>query len=93
MKQKIQKTVIKNHITCRMVEEFLMAYLDGELGLLSRLRFKFHILICSDCTNYMQEYQNTIALGTRLFNSPDEIAVNKVPDEILQAIVNVGKLR
>ena len=93
MKKINQKTVIKNHITCRMVEEFLMAYLDGESSFWTRLRFKFHLLMCSDCTNYMQEYQNTIALGTRLFNSPDEIAVNKVPDEILQAIVNVGKLR
>ncbi len=93
MEQLNQKTVIKDHITCRMVEEFLMAYLDQELSLWTRLRFKFHIVICSDCTNYMQEYQNTIALGTRVFNSPEELAVNKVPDEILQAIINVGKLR
>jgi predicted anti-sigma-YlaC factor YlaD len=91
VEQNTQKTVIKNHITCRMVEEFLMAYLDRELGLWTRLRFKFHLLICSDCTNYLQEYKNTIALGNRLFNSPDEIAVNKVPDEILQAIINVVK--
>jgi len=85
------KTVIKNHITCRMVEEFLMAYLDKELSFWTRLRFKLHLLICSDCTNYMQEYQNTIALGLRLFNSPDEVAVNLVPAEILQAIINVRK--
>ena len=91
MKQRNHKTVIKNHITCRMVEEFLMAYLDRELSFWTRLRFKLHLLICLDCTNYMQEYQNTIALGIRLFDSPDEVAVNKVPDEILRAIINVGK--
>ena len=85
------KTVIKEHLSCRKVEEFLMAYLDKELSFFTRLRFGFHILICSDCSRYMQEYKNTIALGKQLFNSPDEVATGKVPDEILNAIIIASK--
>jgi anti-sigma factor RsiW len=87
-----QKTIIKEHLTCRKVEEFLMAYLDHELSLFSRLRFKYHLMICSDCTNYMEEYKNSITLGKRVFESPDDIATGNVPDEILHAIMHVKKL-
>ena len=87
----MHKTAIKEHLTCRKVEEFLMAYLDKELSFWTRLRFNFHLLICSDCSSYLQEYKNTIALGKRLFNTPEEIAEGRVPEQILHAIIHVSK--
>lgn len=87
----MHKTKINEHLTCRKVEEFLMAYLDRELSLLTRLRFKFHLLICPDCTNYLREYKNAIALGKQLFDAPDEVATGKVPEQILHAIMHAGK--
>lgn len=91
MSRTIQKMTIKDHLTCRKVEEFLMAYLDQELSLITRLRFKFHLLICSDCSNYLEEYRNTIALGKHLFDEPDETATGKVPEQILHAIMHASK--
>ena len=91
MNQIMQKTTINEHITCRKVEEFLMAYLDKELSFWTRFRFHVHLLICSDCSNYLQEYKNTIALGKRLFDTSDEIASGKVPEQILHAIIHVSK--
>jgi anti-sigma factor RsiW len=84
----MHKTVIKEHLSCRKVEEFLMAYLDRELSLWTRVRFRFHLMICSDCSNYLQEYKNTIILGKNLFETPDASATGKVPDQILEAIIN-----
>ena len=88
----MHRTVIKESLTCHKVEQFLMAYLDRELSFLTRLRFRIHLLMCSDCSNYMQEYKNTIALGKQLFKTPDELAKGKVPDQILQAIIDVSKV-
>lgn len=88
----MSKTVIKEHLTCRKVEEFLMAYLERELSLWTRFRFHFHLLICSDCSNYLREYKNTIALGKQLFDDPDEVATGKVPEQILHAIMSASKI-
>ncbi len=91
MSQTVQKSSINEFLSCRKVEEFLMAYLEGELSLWSRLRFKFHLLICSDCSNYFEEYKNTLVLGKQLFDNPDETASGKVPEEILYAIISASK--
>ncbi len=88
MKYSMHKIDIKEQLTCRKVEEFLMAYLDKELGFWSRVRFRLHLLICSDCKNYIQEYKNTIKLGKQLFELPDVPAAGNVPDQILEAIIN-----
>ncbi len=84
----MHKTIIKEHLSCRKVEEFLMAYLDRELSLWTRVRFRFHLLICPTCTNYLQDYRKTINLGKSLFETPDVSAKGKVPDQILAAIIN-----
>ncbi len=83
-----KKTAIKEHLSCRKVEEFLMAYLDGELSLWSRVRFRFHLMICPSCTNYLEDYKNTVELGKHWFETLDEPATGKVPDQILNAIIN-----
>ncbi len=84
----MHKTKIKEHLSCRKVEEFLMAYLDKELSIWTRVRFRFHLMICPSCTNYLQDYNKTIKLGKSLFESPDVSATGKVPDRILEAIIN-----
>lgn len=87
----MHKTEINEHLTCRKVEEFLMAYLDKELSLWAHLRFRFHLLICGNCTKYLQDYKKTIELGQQLFTTPDAVATGKVPDEILHAILSASK--
>ena len=88
----MNKINIKTRLTCRKVEEFLMNYIDKELSVLSRLRFQYHLAICSDCRNYLYEYENAVTLGKSVFSDPDELAAGKVPDEILHAIVDASKV-
>lgn len=87
----MNKTNINESLSCRKVEEFLMAYIDRELSIRSRLRFKFHLAICSDCRNYLQEYKNTVALGRSLFEKPDESATGKIPDDVVNAILKASR--
>jgi predicted anti-sigma-YlaC factor YlaD len=89
---KMNKTNIDEFLSCRKVEEFLMTYIDRELNIRSRLRFQFHLAMCSDCRNYFQEYKNSVALGKQVFSKPDELAAGKVPDEILHAIIDASRL-
>lgn len=84
----MNKTVIKEHLSCQKVEEFLMAYIDNELSLWTWLRFRFHLMICPSCTNYLEDYRKTIKLGKRLFEKQDAPAKGQVPDAILNAIIN-----
>ena len=78
-------------LTCRQVEEFLMDYLENRLSLWTRLQFRVHIFMCPNCTKYIQEYKNTIALEKKVFQNPDEEAIGNVPDDILQAIMNLKR--
>jgi anti-sigma factor RsiW len=91
MKREMLKTVIKCTMTCACIEEFLNDYIEGRLDFWTRIMFKFHLLMCPDCSKYMQEYKNTIALGKKIFENPDDEAAGKVPDEILNAIVSLTK--
>ena len=86
----MNKTMITSRLTCQRVEEFLMAYVDKELDTVSRLRFQFHLAICSNCRNYLNEYQNAVFLGKKVFSNPEELAAGNVPDEILQAILDAS---
>ena len=92
MKRKMLKTVIKCSMTCRHVENFLMDYLEGRLSFWTRVRFKFHLLMCPDCSKYMQEYINAVALGKQVFENLDDEADGNVPDEFLQAIIKVRRI-
>lgn len=87
----MNKKNINEYLSCRKVEEFLMAYIDKELNLLSRLRFQFHLALCSDCRSYLQEYRNTVVLGKKVFIKPDDLAIGIVPDEVLDAILDAMK--
>ena len=78
-------------LTCRQVEEFLMDYLENRLGFWTTLQFRAHIFMCPNCSKYIQEYKNTIALEKKIFQNPDEEAIGNVPDDILQAIMNVKR--
>ncbi|GJM04650.1 MAG: hypothetical protein DHS20C09_06410 [marine bacterium B5-7] len=83
------KKVMHASLTCRQVEEFLMDYLESRLGFWMTLQFRLHLFMCPNCSKYFQEYKNTIALEKRIFENPEDEAIGNVPDDILQAILNV----
>lgn len=78
-------------LTCRQVEEFLMDYLERRLDFWMSLQFRFHLFMCPNCTKYIQDYKNTIALEKKVFENPEDEAIGNVPDGILQAILNVKR--
>ena len=92
MQTKTLKTEISGTLTCRQVEQFLLDYIEGQVSLWTWCKFRYHLLLCDDCRQYLQDYRNTVALGRHIFANLDDEAFGKVPDEILAAILKAGKL-
>lgn len=78
-------------LTCRDVEHFLLDYLEGRLGLAKRALFKAHLLMCDECVRYIERYEATIALGKAAFDDPDRDAADEVPEDLIDAIVDVQR--
>ncbi len=49
-------------LSCQDVNEFLVAYLDGDVPEQLRERFDKHVERCSVCSTYLNQYRATIQL-------------------------------
>ena len=74
-------------ITCRQFEDFILAYLDGELPDKQKFIFELHLKICSDCRDYLAAYQRTIEISKRAFEKPDNPVPDDVPEDLVAAIL------
>ena len=52
----------KSELTCRELVELVSDYLDGSLSRRDRARFEAHIADCPHCTEYLAQFEQTIAL-------------------------------
>ena len=77
-------------MTCREVAEFLMRYVNGELSPTERAEFERHLAICAACVSYLDSYRKTIDIE-KLALSNDRDAVERVPEELVQAILKSRK--
>lgn len=66
-------------LTCQDVNEFLVAYLDGELPARLGRRFEKHVARCAQCTAYLGQYRRTIELARE-----EGQAVGDPPEELIE---------
>jgi len=60
-------------MSCKQNQDFMHAYLDGELGLVMSLEFERHLHDCQDCTRTLGNYQalrSAIRSGGLYFDPP-----------------------
>ncbi len=74
-------------ITCREFEDFIAAYLDGDLADRRRRVFELHIRFCRECRDYLAAYRRTMAISRRAFEAPDEAVPDDVPEDLIKAIL------
>jgi len=91
MSPKLMNLMMKYNMSCEEVEEFLMDYLDGNLGFFTSMQFRLHIMMCPDCPKYIENYKNTVALGKSLSDHPDDDSIADIPEEIISAIQRIRK--
>ena len=80
-------------LTCREVEEFLLAYLDGELPMATRIAFRMHVVFCTECKAYLRKYKTAIALGKKTFVDGDRDARDELPEDLVEAILKARPTR
>jgi anti-sigma factor RsiW len=65
----------KKPLTCRELVELVTDYLEGALSRRDRARFEAHIASCENCTAYLEQFRQTIALtGTLREEDVDPVA-------------------
>ncbi len=80
-------------LTCREVEGFLIAYLDGDLPLTHRMAFQVHVLFCSECKAYIRKYKTAMTLGKTVFQDADGDAAEEIPDDMVKGILAARRLK
>jgi len=53
---------MKKMLTCRELSHQADAYLDGEVGLWTRLRIRLHLSMCNGCAHFMSQMRATRSL-------------------------------
>ena len=82
------RSTVRQYITCRELIEFLDRYVDGELPAPMAAKFEEHLEVCAACVEYLHSYRETIRLASEAW-SDDEIAIEDVPSELIDAILAV----
>jgi anti-sigma factor RsiW len=59
----------RKKLTCRELVELVTDYLDGSLSGRDRARFEAHIAACGNCTQYVEQFRETIRLTGTLRES------------------------
>ena len=63
--------VLRNRkkLSCRELVELVTDYLDGTLSRRDRARFDAHVAACANCTQYVEQFRETIRLTGMLRES------------------------
>ena len=59
----------QDYLTCRELVELVTEYLDGSLSRRDRARFEAHLDGCTNCTEYVEQFRETIRLAGTLRES------------------------
>ena len=71
---------------CRELAEFLSDYVNGELPEDSRSHFEFHLSKCTNCHEYLVQYEVTIKAG-RIACDEMSDEMQAIPDDLVKAVL------
>ncbi len=74
-------------ITCQEFEDFVIAYLEGELPRRQTVVFELHLKVCRECRDYLTSYKRTIEVSKRAFQEPGQQIPDEVPEDLVRAIL------
>jgi len=81
-------------MTCEVLEDFVVDYVDGSLPSRQRRKFNLHLGACGSCRRFIENYRKTIALNKAVLNDLPEPDAGEMPEALVQAILAAreGKL-
>ena len=78
------------NLTCREINEFLLAYLERDLEGEAEAEFERHLQLCPPCLHYLDGYRETVELVRRCGRSEADPARKREhapPEGLIQAIL------
>lgn len=73
-------------ITCEAVEDFILAYLEGELTARQTFVFEMHLKLCRECRDYLKAYRTALELA-KAGGADDGALPQAVPEDLVKAVV------
>lgn len=71
----------RRRLSCQQMVELVTEYLDGVMEPRRRARFEAHLAGCDGCTNYVEQFRETVAVVGRL-------EVDDVPEPVMAELVS-----
>ena len=74
-------------MTCREFADFLFDYHAGDLPEEEKVAFDRHLALCTNCVEYLRQYQATVQAGRAAFAASDAEVPPEVPEQLVKAIL------
>ena len=74
-------------ITCIEFEEFILAYLDGELSNAKRRTFELHLAVCRECRDYLAAYKAAMTVTRDTLDAETTEILASVPEDLVAAVL------
>ncbi len=74
-------------ITCEAFEDFILAYLDGELKGKQKFIFEMHLGVCRECRDYLRAYKSSMELTKATLTNSENALPETVPEDLVQAVL------
>ena len=79
-------------MTCEaLINQFLDAYLAGELSAARRADFRLHLALCRPCRKYLASYRRTVQLARAAGQSDSPAAPAEPPPELIDLILKMTR--
>lgn len=80
-------------MTCKeLIHDFLMEYVQGDLGAEARIEFEKHLSVCPSCVRYIDSYRRTVEMTRELGSGADAASLPPPPppEGLVRAILAVA---
>ena len=77
-------------ITCREFNDFVVDYTEDLLTPKQKKLFERHMKVCPMCRNFLKTYVAAFKAGKATFPDSDRVVPATVPQDLLDAIVDVS---
>ena len=74
-------------MSCEEFEDFVLAYLDGDLSDKQRFLFELHMKVCRECRDYLTAYKAAMEITRTAIEAESRDALKNVPQELVEAII------
>lgn len=79
-------------ITCEAFEDFILAYLEGDLTARQKFTFEMHLKLCRECRDYLNAYRASMTMAKDALKKEENAMLpDTVPEDLIKAVLDARK--